>query len=287
MGAVLLVASLAAHGEVSTDTHQGTVGTIIMGVITDDSDPISVTWQPFRPIPPERILNPSGHDRGDGRADLAYTTIGDDPDPTGYWPIGVWAYNTGTDHDVAFAEWTGAAWSPIEFLTAGIDDDLDPRIFVEPDGTVHVVWWTDAALDRIFLATRAAGSSAWEMPVEVASGGRRPSVAVFDGALRVSCERQSSVPAMAQDVVVLRQEAGGSFAEEFVTSTTRTERLDAVLHATSVKLWLDWKHGAQVFGCAEYDQGAWGSVGQAGWPDPSWVGVEGTRKAIQAQVVGN
>jgi hypothetical protein len=281
---VLLLVAVAVRAEVSTDPTPGGVNTLTMGIV-DDSDPISVMWQPFRSIPPERILNASGHARGDGRPDLAFKAITDDPEPVPGWPVVVWAYDAGADHDIAIAEWVGAEWGPIEFLTAGVDDDLDPRVFIEDDGTTHVVWWTDGVADKVFLLTRSPASPSWNDLLEVTAAGRRPSVAVFGGELRVAFERDSTVQGMAQDVVILRREIAGTFSEEFATSTSRTQPLDAVLHTRAGKLWVDWKQGYQVFGCAKHELGAWGPVEQPVWPDPTWIGVEETRRVIEGQVL--
>lgn len=259
------------------------MGTLTLGIITEDPETIGV-WQQFRDLPPNQVLNPGGDTRGDGRPDIAYKVSGE-PGPTGSWPVVVWAYKAGADHDVAIAEWTGTAWSAIVFLTAGIEDDLDPRAFVEADGTAHVVWWTDDELDRVVLATRSAATGLWSAPIEVIAGGRRPSVAVLDGVLRVAFERDSVVAGMQQEVVVLRREPAGSFGEESVATTARSEPLDAMLHVSGGTLWLDWMHGEGVFGSVEYGPSGWGAVAEPPWSAPTWVGVEETRRAIEIQVL--
>jgi hypothetical protein len=119
----------------------------------------------------------------------------------------------------------------------------------------------------------------------VTSAGRRPTVAVHGGVLRVAWERASTVPEMAQEVVVARQEPGGAFVIETTISTARSQRRDPVLHARDGRLWLDWKHGADVFGYVRYDQGGWSAIDAPTWPDPSWVGVEAKRKEIAAQIL--
>jgi hypothetical protein len=176
----------AAYAEVSALPQGPVVDTLILGTITEDSDPIT-SWLQYRPASPSEVLNPGGHARGDGRPDLASKpgTLG--------WPLAIWAWNTGADHDIAYAEWNGGAWGPIEFLTAGIEDELDPRLFVESDGTLHAAWWLDGPVDRVFLVTKPAGSI-WGLPVEVVTGGRRPSVAVDGGTLRVAFERDDLHP---------------------------------------------------------------------------------------------
>lgn len=274
-----------ARAEVSVDSQNDAVRTLVMGSHTEDPVPIGI-WLQYRVVAPEQVLNADGDLRGDGRPDIVYLSLVDDPEPIGQ-PAAIWAYNLGSDHDIAFSEWTGGAWGPTEFLTAGTDDDLDPRIFAEPDGALHTVWWTDKVVDRVYWSSRPPGSTIWDTPVEVVSGGRRPTVAVFAGTLRVAYERNSSVAGMAQDVVVLRREAGGGFTEEFVASTTHSDPLDAVLHASGEKLWLDWKHDAHLFGCAERGSVAWGPAELVSWPDPSWVGVEETRRVVRGFVLDN
>lgn len=279
-GALLLAfgALGAVRAEVSVDRRGAYVQILVMAGITDDPNPVGV-WLQYRPIAQSEVLNASGDSRQDGRPDLSNLPDGR--------PVAVWAYNAGTDHDVALAEWTGTAWGPVEFLTVSGANDLDPRIFVEPDGAVHVVWWTEGPPTRVFLLTRPAATSLWEGPIEVISGARRPSVAVLDDVLRVSYERDSAVPGMVQDVVVARREPGGGFATDFVESTTRFDRLDPVLHVAHDRLWLDWKQDNQRFGFSEYEQSDWGEVGEPAWPEPSWVCVEETRKTIRNQVFGN
>jgi hypothetical protein len=73
-----------------------------------------------------------------------------------------------------------------------------------------------------------------------------------------------------------------------LAATTRTDALDVMLHATEDDLWADWKHEVGEFGCAEHvPGGGWTVMTPVSWSDSSWVDVEGTRKAILGQVVGN
>ena len=268
-----------ALAEVSVDPHGPLVNTIIMGSVVDDPDPIGI-WLQYRDHPPSQVLNASGHARGDGRPDIRFKT--------NTYPVAVWAYNAGTDHDIAFSEWDGNVWAPTEFLTVGTDDELDPRVAVEDDGTVHVVWWTTGGTHKVYLATRPAGSAVWDAPVLVTGAGeegRRPAVAVDAGGLRVAYERGSALPGMAQDIVVATRQPGGSFTFEVVGSTIRTDRLDVMIHQLQDHLWLDWKHEADEFGCVEWQGSGWSPIGPESWDDPSWVGVESVRKLIQNRVL--
>ncbi|MCP3978773.1 MAG: hypothetical protein GY716_05505 [bacterium] len=279
----LLIAgtSGAVHAEIAVDPPgNDPVSTLILGTIVDSPDPIgSAMWKVFRPLPPGQILNPGGYAREDGRPDLFWKENS--------WPVVVWSYNLGADHDIAISEWDGTAWTFTEFITSGAVDELDPRVFVDVDGTVHVAWWV-AGVEKVYVATRPAGTTIWDPPVLVTAGaetGRRPSILVFAGEVKVAYERTSSVGGMAQDVVVA-SEVGGSFVLELAGSTVRTDPLDAMLHAEDGHLWLDWKHESSEFGCAEYVGTSWTAIAPEPWTDPTWVGVEEVRKTIRNEVVG-
>jgi len=114
-----------------------------------------------------------------------------------------------------------------------------------------VAWWTAGPPDVVYVSRRPAGTSDWTPPVQVTASsesGRGPSVAVHDGVIRVSYERESTDPTFAQDVVVATQQTDGNFTAEVAAKTQRTDRLDAILHLEYGKLWVDWKHGADRIG---------------------------------------
>ena len=72
-----------------------------------------------------------------------------------------------------------------------------------------------------------------------------------------------------------------------VVVSTDSLRLDAMLHTAEGKLWVDWKHDDQEFGCAELDDQDWGPPAFEPWTDPAWVGEESIRKSIQQQMMGD
>lgn len=268
------------HAEVSVDPSGTSVNTLILASVVDDPNPIGV-WLQYRPVAPSQVLNADGHARGDGRPDIVWKDNA--------WPVVTWAYNAGGDFDIAVSEWDGTQWTATTLLTSSTVDERDPRVFVEPDGTIHVLWWTAGASDEIYVATRQSGSSTWNQPVLVTTGtetGRRPTVAVFDGILLVAYERSSMSPGMAQDIVVATLQPGGGFTFEVIGATARTEALDVMLHAEQDHVWADWKHEVGEFGCAEHQSGTgWGGNAPEPWADPSWIGIEETRKAIRGQIL--
>jgi hypothetical protein len=274
---LLVLCVVPTRSEVSVNPHGERPNLIIFGSITDDPNPLGL-WSALRPVPDEGILNSDGDQRGDGRPDTAI-------DPTTGNPVVVWAYNLGTDYEIALARWTGSEWGSPRFLSAGPENDLDPRLFIRPGGFVHVVWWQDGPTPEVVLMNGMLGLDPWGPPITVTAGGetgRRPSVAVFDDKLHVAFERDSTVAGMAQDVVVAQQQTNGTFAFQVVASTTRSGPLDVVFHVGDDTVWLDWKQSDNEMGWAELEASGWTSPDPQTWPDDSWIGTEDTRALIRA-----
>lgn len=270
---VLLSLASPAIAEVSR-TLPG--GTIIFGGTHDDPDPIGV-WGQYRPIPGLQVLNASGDARGDGPPDLAAIT--DDLSP-----LGVWAYNTGTDHDIAFAEWTGSSWTPNVFLTNATDNEQHPKATREPDGTVHVVW-ENTTTGQVLLASRpAGGGSVWGVPVIVADG-RRPSIAVDGGSgdLLVAFETDGAVPGVQK--INMATHEGSGWSTVVIASASSPDALVPMVHVEAGQVWVDWIGSAANLGCSEKEPDGWTGVELAPRTSVGWVGVEETRRAIRRQVL--
>lgn len=286
VGSWLLVIAILAFGVLSATlaevSRDATSPSVILMSIGDDADPFPpLSWYPYRSGQQVLILNADGVAREDGRPDIAWHAVGA--------PVVVWAWNVGTDHDIALSEWDGTAWTEAAFLTSGLSNDLDPTVFVEPDGTVHVAWWTDGTPSAVFVMTRPAGCG-WLAPVQVTGtteSGRRPSVALFDGAIRVAYERGSDVPGMSQEIVVATEQSGGTFAYEVVAATARADRLDPIIHAERGELWVDWKEDSGLVAYSVAGTEGWSAPSSVPWADPSWIGVEMTRRVVRFTVLVN
>jgi hypothetical protein len=271
-----------ALGELSVDPQEGeSVSTILMA-IGDEPSPIDpLGWQPIRSTEERFFLNPTGADRGDGRPDIAWM-------PESGRPVVAWSYRRGHDYDIAFSEWTGDRWSDVHFLTNSPEEDLEPRITVAPDGTLHVTWWIPHTIDRVFLCSRPAGETEWTDPVLITPdpmGGRRPSAAVHDGVVRIAYERTTGLPGLSQQAVVGHQLPEGGFRVDVVGMTERSERLDVLLSAESGRLWVTWKQDADLFGYAVHDEADWSPMQTEPWTDPGWIGVEEIRRTIRRTVL--
>jgi hypothetical protein len=279
---IALLSCFVAHARAEISAVPKTDGradTMVMGDvgITDGVDPIPQIWQDYRSLPQDWILNPAGVTRGDGRPDVFIRR-------NSGWPVVVWAFNRQTHYDIAISFWQGNAWGPIEFLTDTPENEVDPRVFVEDDGTVHVVWWVDGPDSRVELKSRYNDTELWQTPQQVTTlnePGRRPSVAVFDDSVWVAYERNATESPFNVNEVAVRSLIGGdTFALEYVADTEWQAAVDPILHVRNRTFWMDWRYSETQFAYANLSDLDADGAETEDWNDPSWVGIESVRRII-------
>ena len=206
------VGQLPVRAEVSADPSPTGVRMIIMGII-EGPDPIpQVIWEPVREVHPDLFLNSDGAVRGDGRPDVAV-------DPATDWPHVVWAWNNGTDHDIAYSRWTGDGWGETEFLTSGTSNEIDPRIFVDEE-FIYVVWWEDES-NKVWLVTRPRDGE-WEISELVSQSlqtGMRPSVVSWGGTVLIAAEDDDGQGGKV--ILIATRQAQGVYVTETVGSVSQ------------------------------------------------------------------
>jgi hypothetical protein len=245
---------------------------VVVGII-EGPDPIPQAWDDDGPTE----LNASTTVPVDRGPDVGFL-------PGTNYPVMVWADDRGSDRDIAFNEWDGNNWlaTPV-YLTAGLGDELDPRIHVQANGTLHVVWWDST--DRVYLATRPAGSAVWSVPTPILEPARRPSIAVGGGRMLVAYERDSAAGA-GQDVVVAMQRLDGAWRVDAVATTPHTSRLDVRLHSDASRLWLRWTHADHLVAFSEYRDGQWVAPDDFPWFDRDGVAsssISNARSGLQGR----
>ncbi len=282
---LIIGGSGTAQAEVSVDlVTNGRPQTLMMrDDITDGIDPIPQLWQAYRAVSNQRILNPTGTIRPDDEPDVAYH-------PTTGNPVVVWAYNNGTERDIALAYWTGTSWSAVDFLTASADDEVDPRVFVERNGTIHVVWWVDSNDPQVMLMTRHHDADFWETPIQVSpvgQTGRRPSVAVFNDDVWILMERDQSVGETAPqpELALFRRDATGAEFVEHSSYSPLGDQTSPRLDVLNGHMWASWRQSTTHFAYASFSDPGWSAVEQLGWTDDSWLGLENARKTIARLVI--
>ena len=172
-----------ARSEISTQSSAA--GTTLLYIFGKTSDPDP--WPSFgrvRPgAPASSLLNENGDLHGDKRPDLAFHQ--------GSAPAVVWSYWDGSDFEIAYSEWTGAAWTQTLLLTDNVVDDLDPKIAIDASGQPVLAWWRSGQVPAVFSRRRSV-AAIWEPESQVSPAdqhARIPSVAVpSDGQVRISYE---------------------------------------------------------------------------------------------------
>jgi hypothetical protein len=262
------------HAEVSADPTLFEVGVIVLGII-EGPDPIpQVIWAPVRDIDPALYLNPDGAGRGDGRPDIFINPV------TG-WPCVVWAYNNGSDFDIAYSQWNGSAWRQTEFITASVADELDPRIFIDDDA-IYVVWWEPTSSAIRLIKREHLGD--WQ-PLESIGGlvGQRPSVVTWGGTVLVASEQDDGMGGT--EIVLSTRIAEDVYDSEVIGSVPDDSPLEVILHAEQGKLWMDWRNSSTDYAYSEYSGSSWKPAVTVPWTDDTWVQLEEVRLCIRNKVM--
>jgi hypothetical protein len=257
-GALALACCLAwcvaprAEAEVGIATSGPTRVPYVLAQITDDSDPWGGAWKRLTYDFSRVVLNPEGFANGDGTPALQVL-------PDGRVLV-AWARSSAQGFDVVTSVY-GSIWSPVQVITATLDQEVDPSLAVEPDGTVHLVYTVVGTESKVVHRQAEADLSAWSAETRVSAPGelaRRPSAA-FDGqVLRVAYEvddfGQGQTP---RSIAVARQEGGG-FAGEVVGISSFAGDLAPRIHHDAGRVWVDWADAEDEVAWTRLDpQGTW------------------------------
>ncbi len=122
-------------------------------------------WTPIRIVETGRLLNPHGDLHGDGIPAFV------DHPGTGQ-PLVVWSRNGTGGSQLVWSSWEGDGWSP-ERWVASLNhpfEDRNPRVGVDPEGTIHLVWWRqeDGEFGRVYWS-RFLPSGEWTEPARISS----------------------------------------------------------------------------------------------------------------------
>lgn len=244
---------------------------VLVAGITEGPDPIPrVIWVPVDRLYPGMQLEP---DRSDGRPDVSL-------DPAGRAVV-AWAYRSAAGHEVAVLRWDRTSWGPVRFVTSSPAVELDPRAFVAPGDSLHVVWWVEGPTDRVYYLQPQGGGPGF--PQMVASDARRPSVVVAGGEVLLAYERDAA-PGR-REIVLASRGVLGTFRATPLFEVPYGGALDVVLHYEKGRTWLDWKSGSGVMAYSERVGTSWTAPVTLPWSDPSWAGSEDVRRQIRQIVL--
>jgi len=209
----------------------------VLGIITDDPDPLG-TWIPFEPGLSARVaLNPTGDVNGDGKPSIVRNHVSG-------LAVVAWSRNSPSGYDVVVSHFAGGSWSGPEVLAGSPSDEREPFLTIDPaDGTFHVVYWIDDAFPRVMHRQAPADLSSWSAPVQVSQAGENacvPSAAVHEGALRVVYEIHDLGVGLAPRQIAMATADAGGFVREILSTTWHAGKNWPEVHSAAGVLWVDW-----------------------------------------------
>lgn len=164
-----------------------------------------------------------------------------------------WSRNSPQGFDVVVSVFTNGAWSTPSVVAGSSADELDPDVFLDPAGHLHIVYWVnDGATQSAFHVEAPPTASGWSTPEMVSEPGEaacRPVGIVHGGALRVAYEVHAGGFGTSPRNVVLSRKDGSGFLPEVIAVTNNTSDVRAGVHSLSGALWVDWidAHGPTEF----------------------------------------
>jgi len=167
---------------------------------------------------------------------------------------------SGSNFNVRYSVINGAgSLTSTVILTANSADDLDPRIAINPGGNAYVVWWRDAATDKIVFRKRTLATGAWgaEQAVGLSNeSSSRPRIAIASGSPWVAYQIQG--PRTRNIGVQIIDDSPEPF-RTILGTTSFGGDLDVQINSVAGHLWVTWVDSAQRVGYAEYafDKRVW------------------------------
>ena len=240
-GALALACILAwaagtpARAEVGIAISGSTQTPYVMAHITDDSDPWGGAWKQFGINPNRTVLNAEGFQNGDGIPSMEAL-------PDGRVLV-AWARNSAQGYDVVASVHTAGGWSAAQVIAASTEDEVDPALAVETDGTVHVVYTVVGQGSRVVHRQAPFDLSLWSGELQVSQPGelaRRPSAAWDGQALRVAYEVDPHGLGQTPRAIAAALLEDGAFDGEMVAVSFFAGDLAPRIHCTASRVWVDW-----------------------------------------------
>jgi hypothetical protein len=209
----------------------------ILNDISEDPTPVSQVWRKFGSIDLLRpVLNANGDDNGDGPPSLV-------SDAGSGLVVAAWARNSANGFDVVVSRFANGAWTAPAVVVGSTENEFDPMLVLDPNGSIHMFYWVDSATPKVFHVVAPADLSSWSAPQQVSQFGPpacRPAGAFHDGVLRVAYEVHNLGTGHAPRQVVLARLDNGVFTPEVIADTNNLGSIFPQVHSQSGHFWVDW-----------------------------------------------
>jgi hypothetical protein len=244
-----------------------------------DPDPFLPCWTVLMDFEPGYVLNPGGTQAGDGPPYFGFAPQMAVPPP----PSISWAKQVSSgNHDPVYAQFVNGAWTTPVVVSSDPGDDLDPQMWMDSGGTIHVAWWraaADGSGGEVLYASRPAGSGTFSPEEVVSLPGEKARNATMrllpSGEVLVGYETD---PINGQKTVVVASKANpmAVFQPVVVTSTPVVEAAAPEVKAASGHRWTTWVDTGNRVGYSELLNGQ--------WTTPSFEPIMGPGGAAQARM---
>ncbi|ANM30648.1 hypothetical protein ABI59_15295 [Acidobacteria bacterium Mor1] len=171
------------------------------------------------------------------------------------------------------------------YLTANGDDELEPRIVIESDGTVRIVYWRDLTTPDALVVSYDPVAESWsaERTLNGSAGGKAPELA-YDGTDSWFVFETGESAGSSVDVGIIAEEPDPINTVRLGTNDGSTAA-DPIIVAESGSLWVTWVDDGTYVAWSEYDS-ANDSWSTAQLEDYSADDVSSARARIRDDVLG-
>jgi hypothetical protein len=205
--------------------------------LTEDPTPFGSAWRKISPVDAiHATLNPEGEANGDGAPSIL-------SDANSGLIAVAWARNSASGFDIVVSRFVADSWTTPQVVVASPVNELDPRLVLDPNGSVHVFYWVDGSTPQVFHTVAPSDLSSWSAPVAVSQVGVaacRPAGTFYNGVLRVAYEVHNFGNGNTPRQVVLARVEGGAFVPEVVAMTNNLGDVRPEVHGHAGHLWVDW-----------------------------------------------
>jgi hypothetical protein len=238
--AIGLLAPGVLRAEIGVVTEPGTSVPLVVYILdgsTEDPSPINPVWRKFTPNDLVHFtLNAAGEANGDGTPSLL-------SDANTGLVVAAWAKKTGGGFDIVVSRFADGAWTAPQVVAGSTADELDPRLALGADGSIHMVYWVNGLTPQVFHVVAPADLSSWSTPLRVSQIDEpscRPAGGFHDGILRVAYEVHNFGNGNTPRQVVLARFENGAFTPEVVAMTSNMGDVRPEVHSHAGHLWVDW-----------------------------------------------